>query len=226
LAGQPAHAHPSKPQEVTVAPSDRGVTITWRAEADDVAVLAGFLGLQSGPAVMTWEDGEYVGDESSTPAGTLLAQAPELLADYFLAHMDVTAGEQECTGALLPPGDVTTQGVSVDFVCEASADSVDIALSPLFDVDARYTATASGPDGQRASYTSQTPSHRWDLSVSGTPDPGRAADSGHAGGRLVWAASLLLLLTVLVAVTALVAVRRHQQTPHPQKASGELHVAP
>jgi hypothetical protein len=186
LAAAPAIAHPfGEPQTVVVSATADGVRVAWSAEQDDVTALAVHLGVVGGSHVMLFEDGEYVAEGSSVPAGVRLAEESDVLESYLLAQVGVTADGAACAGALEPVSDVELDGAAVEFDCGGPVGTVDVRVATLVDLDPRYRILATGPAGQRHVYTSEHGTSAWVLGDEPAPEGAAsvAASSTPSAGR-------------------------------------------
>lgn len=216
LPAGPAAAHPfGEPQAVSISATPAGLRLAWSASADDLEVLAGWIGAAPGSGSLTvWEDGALVESESTELPGVQLAHAPQL-ADYLLERITVTAGGTPCAGTMLPVADVEAAGVTLDFDCGSPVASADVGIATLTDVDPAYRTLATGPFGQRRAYGSDTGAVTWTLSDAGpTATDAPAAAVPDDRGR----SALLQLGGVGLGAAALVAggvalVRRRRSRP-------------
>lgn len=209
LTSAPASAHPfGEPQTVTIAPTADGVRVEWRAEPDDVTALAAYLGVVGGSHVMTFEDGAYVPEGSSVPAGVRLAEEAAVLEDYLLTQVDVVADGTACAGGLEPVADVEVSGAALSFDCGGPVGAVDVGVATLVDLDDRYRILATGPEGQRHVYAAGSDTTSWVLG----DDPGTsstAAASSPERSAAVQLGSILGAVALGAAGVVVLRRRRH-----------------
>lgn len=192
LAPSPAEAHPfGPPQTAEVSTEGDQVLVRWRFGADDdLSALAASLGVL--PADRVLLDGVVLytdGDDD------LLAAAPAFAA-YAETHLRAERDGEPCEGALRPVGDLRDDGGVVAFTCPAGDSPVTVAVDMLTDLHPAYRTLATGPDGQRAVYTAEAPSHDWALTTVAAADLGSGAASSAAlqlGGVLSGLAAVAAL---------------------------------
>ncbi len=178
----PAEAHPfGEPQQAAIAPTGSGLRVQWRAAEDDVAALAGFLGVLGGSHIVVYGNGEYDAEASSVPAGVQLAEAPEF-ADYVLAHVTATAAGATCEGTVELVEDVTIEGATVEFDCGGPVSAAEVTINTLIDVNEAYRTLASGPGGQRNVYSLDQDTFTWQLPEAGDPTASHEVVAAPAAG--------------------------------------------
>ncbi|MXG88255.1 hypothetical protein [Nocardioides flavescens] len=175
-APSPADAHPfGPPQTAEVTTAGDEVLVRWRFGADDdLSALAASLGVL--PADRVLLDGVVLytdGDDD------LLAGDPSFAA-YAETHLRAQRDGEPCEGATRPAEDLRDDGVVVALTCPAGDGPVTVAVDMLTDLHPAYRTLATGPGGQRAVYTAETPSHDWSLTTVTAADPGSSAASGAA----------------------------------------------
>ncbi|TYL50079.1 hypothetical protein FXB39_10485 [Nocardioides sp. BGMRC 2183] len=174
-------AHPfGDPQTVEIGRSGETVQVVWRVGmADDLTLLGIALGVLPEDRVMldgaiTYEDGDAVAVTES-----------EELAGYLLERIAVTAGGTSCPGEAVAVGDLIADGATLQFDCAPTSASmsedVEVEVTTLLDLHEAYRTLATGPDGQRAVYGSDTTTHLWQLS-DGSAVLATAGDAGGASG--------------------------------------------
>jgi hypothetical protein len=175
-APSPAEAHPFGPPQTAEVSTDRDqVLVRWRFGADDdLSALAASLGVL--PADRVLLDGVVIytdGDDD------LLAADPAFAA-YAETHLRAQRGDEPCESATRPTEDLRDDGVVVALTCPAGDGPVTVAVDMLTDLHPAYRTLATGPDGQRAVYTAEAPSHAWSLTTVAAADLGAGAASSAA----------------------------------------------
>lgn len=171
LSPPSASAHPfGDPQTIEVSSQDGDVRLRWRAGGtDDLTALALHLGLLPADRVML--DGAVFHEDGD---GDLLGVSPAF-ADYLLERVRVVARGADCPGELLPVTDLVSAGAVLSFDCGTAVDVVEVEARTLTDLHPAYRSLASGPEGQRAVYDDEHPTHSWTL--TGAPVAGSSARS-------------------------------------------------
>ena len=220
-------AHPfGDPQTLEVGRdgSDPSVVhVNWKVGAADDLTLLG-IHLEVLPEDRVMLDGAISYDAADA---ALVAESPEV-ADYALDHVVVSAGGQECEGAVDAIGDLTTEGADLTFTCAGPVDGVSVEVTTLTDLHPAYRTLATGPDGQHAVYGSDSTTHDWVLpAVTGAAGPATTGSSAPeeplgagASAALQMGGVLGAVLTVGVAVSLVVRARR-RRTPSPTTLEGE-----
>lgn len=143
-----ARAHPfGPPPTMTVEVAEERMTLQWQAAGDDLAALAGALGLVAASQTFVYDaDGNL---ESGPPpeaeqlAG--VASAPEL-DDYLASHVAVRTADTTCPVAV-DSGDFPDH-VRYEVDCPGLSSEVELQVTLLQDLHPAYrtvaTATASG----------------------------------------------------------------------------------
>lgn len=204
----PAQAHPfGPPQTVTVDAAPGGdVRVRWRVGGtDDLTLLGISLGVIPQDRVML--DGAVVFEDGDAAA---LAAAPEL-NDYLVEHVEVTSDGTACTGAATPTDALAEEGVELTYDCGAAATAATVRVTTLTDLHPAYRTLATGPDGQRAVYDAEQPTHEWAL--AGDVPATQPDDLGTSA-----AVQLGLVLGGLLAVglaVALLVRRTRRRSPRP-----------
>lgn len=195
LTAAPAAAHPfGPPQTAQISGHGQRVEVRWSASGDDLTALGLHLGVLGEERTFVYQDGALVPEESDPGDAELLAEAPQLV-DYLLEHVGVTQGGAACTGEVTDTDDVESAGVGLVFDCAGAVDDVEVTISTLTDVHPAYRTLATGPDGQRAAYTQESPRHGWQLGgdttettpMDGAVVPLAVATVVAAGAGLGWA---------------------------------------
>jgi hypothetical protein len=196
LAPSPAQAHPfGPPQTVTVEADDQGdVRVQWRVGGtDDLTLLGISLGVIPEDRVML--DGAVVFEDGDA---AMLAAAPEL-GDYLLGHVEVSSGGTACTGEAVVTDGLAVDGAALTYDCGEAVTTAAVQVTTLTDLHPAYRTLATGPDGQRAVYDAEQPSHEWTL-ADGAPatQPDDLGTSAAVQIGLVLGGLLLAGLAVLV----------------------------
>lgn len=189
----PAGAHPfGPPQTVTVDADEEAdtVRVRWRVGGtDDLTLLGISLGVIPEDRVML--DGAVVFEDADA---TTLAAAPAF-ADYLLRHVAVTSAGSACRGELVSSDALATDGVELAFACAPGLTTAAVEVTTLTDLHPAYRTLATGPDGQRAVYDAEQPTHEWAL--AGDAPAGQAADLGTSAALQIGTVLGVLLLSVL-----------------------------
>jgi hypothetical protein len=165
LTQAPAQAHPfGPPQTVSVDTDDAGdVQVRWRVGGtDDLTLLGISLGVIPQDRVML--DGAVVFEDGDAAT---LAAAPEL-GDYLLRHVEVSSDGTVCTGQVAATDALAVDGVELTYDCGDAVAAAAVRVTTLTDLHPAYRTLATGPDGQRAVYDAEQPSHDWTL-AEGAP---------------------------------------------------------
>jgi hypothetical protein len=203
LTPSPAQAHPfGDPQTVTITRDDQRpdiVRVKWRVGGpDDLTLLGVSLGVL--PADRVKPDGTV--DYRYSDPGAVGASPS--FPKYLLDRITVTAGAQECTGAVQPVEALALKGATADYTCPAPVTSARVGVRMLTDLNPAYKTLATGPDGERAVYQGADASHDWTLVGAPAASKGRSA--------LVQLAAVLGAL-LIVAVAVILVVRRLRSRP-------------
>lgn len=168
-ASAPAGAHPfGDPQTLTLDIEGDRVVAQWRVGGlDDLTLLGVALGVLPEDRVLL--DGAVVPDPGDA---TALAAAPEL-ADYLTDRVQVTdAGGETCPVRLEDASALAEQGARLLATC-GDAGTVAVTATILTDLHPAYRLLVTGPDGQRAQYDVDHPTHTWVRDA-----PGASSGSG------------------------------------------------
>ncbi|GAA1402748.1 hypothetical protein ACFQZ4_19170 [Catellatospora coxensis] len=204
----PAQAHPfGDPQTVAIAPDAERpevVHVRWKVGGvDDLTLLGVALGLLPQDRVML--DGAVFYQDSDAAA---IGPSAEFAA-YLLKQITVTSGGQGCGGVVAPPGDLARTGVTIDYTCPGPVGVVAVGVRTLTDLNPAYRTLATGPEGARAVYASDQPTHDW---VLGNAPPQAAPDLGRSAAVQISAVvGGVLLIAVAVVVLWRRAGRRRQR---------------
>jgi nickel/cobalt transporter (NicO) family protein len=190
-AGQAA-AHPlGLPAFARITAGEDGtVTVVWNAAADDVAALAGGLGVDVGEGgLLTREQDAALSDSPALTAA---------LRDGVTLSQDGVAcpAEVEVTS-------LVEQGATLRFTCPQPVREVVVRVTLLHDLDERYRTlgVAGTPAGtERVMFTAAEPAHRLDLDpasaalVGQESAPQPAAGAQPFGGSLPFESSFVALI--------------------------------
>ncbi len=159
LPAAPAQAHPfGPPQTAEVSAADGRLHVQWRFGAsDDVSYLGAALGALPQERVLL--DGAVLHEDSDD----LLLSESAGLPGYVLEHISATRAGDDCAGTVSAGGDLSATGIGVNFDCPGQGGEVEVTITMLTDLHPAFITLASGPDGQRAAYSEDAPSHPWQV---------------------------------------------------------------
>jgi hypothetical protein len=163
--GQPAGApaHPlGTPQTVRLDAQGSEVSVRWTASPDDLTALGIHLGVLGPNRTFVDDQGVMVPEQSADYDAVLLAQSPRL-SRYLLEHIEVAQAGTRCRGKVTDTQALTGSGALILFSCADPVDDVIVRVDTLTDVDPAYRTLAASDNGERATYTIDTPEHRWEL---------------------------------------------------------------
>ena len=162
-AAPPAVAHPlGTPQSVRLGAEGNQVWVNWSAATDDLTALGIHLGVLGPDRTFVDDQGVLVPEQSAEYDAVLLARSPEL-ARYLLEHIEVAQRGTHCRGRVSDTLQLTGSGARLLFSCAEAVDDVTVRVETLTDVDPAYRTLAASDNGERATYTVDSPEHRWEL---------------------------------------------------------------
>lgn len=200
----PAEAHPfGDPQTLAVDVEGDSVVAHWRVGGlDDLTLLGVALGLLPEDRVLL--DGAVVPEPEDA---LVLAAAPEF-ADYLTEQIRVTGADgSTCPLRLDDASAFAEQGARLVATCR-DATTVDITATVLTDLHPAYRLLATGPNGQRAQYDVEHPTHTWVLNDTAAPAPDGDATAATGRSALVQLSAVLGGIGVLAAAGVTLARRR------------------
>lgn len=177
-----ASAHPfGDPQTLELSADGSRVQMRWTSGgADDLTLLGVSLGILPEDRVLL--DGAVAVRDGDAAA---LAADPAF-ADYLTERIRVSVAGQRCPARVTEVADLLDEGAVVTARCPR-AGAVEVTATVLTDLHPAYRLLAAGPDGQRAQYDVDRPTHTWTL---GTAADGADPDSPAAETALGQSAGL------------------------------------
>lgn len=193
----PALAHPfGDPQRLEVSGEGSTVRARWRAAGDDLTALALALRVLREKRTYVYENGALVPEESDESDAVTLSKSPQL-ADYLLRNIRVSDRGANCPGRVASTENLAEDGALVEFSCPGAVTSAEVTVRMLTDIHESYRTLASGPRGERHTYTKAAATHTWSL------------DRSMSAGRVPAGAAPWLVAAAVAAVLA-VAVGVHR----------------
>jgi nickel/cobalt transporter (NicO) family protein len=159
---------------------DRTLTLTWTPAPDDWVVVARSVGV---PVGQTWPD-PVPADASLTASEQRRLATDPATAAYLEQRLQVRQDGRRCPGTVALPERLDDDSPVVTVTCPRDLEVVDVTVTTLVDVDARYRTTLVAPGERRdarASLGADTPTVTLDL-AAGTATPQVAPPS--LGGAL------------------------------------------
>lgn len=195
LAAAPASAHPfGPPQTAEVSASGDRVLVQWRFGAtDDISYLA--AALEALPPERVLLDGVILYEEDDE---ALLTSASGF-EPYVLEHLRVTRAGSPCAGSVDEVSDLATDGVVVGFSCPTASGPVSVTVDMLTDLHPAYRTLATGPDGQKAVYAADDPTHDWSLSLTPAASSSLEASAARQIGLVLGVLAVAAVVALLVA---------------------------
>lgn len=208
-AAEPVRAaHPfGDPQTLTLSAEGDEIVAQWRVGGlDDLTLLGVALGTL--PEDRVFLDGA-VDVRPDDPAA--LAADPAF-ADYLTERIEITAADEPCPLRVDDVSDLAEEGARLVATCPTDG-AVEVTSTTLTDLHPAYQLLATGPDGQRASYDVDNPTHTWTFGDAAS-DPAAdapAADTDLGRSAAVQIGAVLAGVALLAAIAVAVVRRRHRR---------------
>jgi hypothetical protein len=199
----PAGAHPfGDPQTLALTEDGDAIVVRWQVGGlDDLTLLGVALGTLPNDRVFL--DGA-VDVREGDPAA--LAADPAF-TDYLTERIQVAVRGEPCPLRVADLSDLAGEGARLVAGCPADGE-VELTSTMLTDLHPAYQLLATGPDGQRARYDVDHPTHTWILGAAGDDTTPTHASAGAGLGRSAAVQIGAVLAGGALLTIAAVAVRR------------------
>lgn len=203
-ASAPADAHPfGDPQTLTLHADGDELIAQWQAGGlDDLTLLGVSLGVFPRNRVLL--DGAI----DTRPGDPEALAGDPAFAEYLTERIEITVDKEPCPVRVTDVSDLAEKGARLVATCRESGQ-VAVRSTMLTDLHPAYKLLATGPNGQRARYDVDHPTHTWSFGDSeGTSASGAAAAVTGLGRNAAIQIGAVLAGIVILTVAAVGVVRR------------------